>query len=191
MLRRFAREPGYRGFVYSHGNPTVYRGTIWRHCKLCRSMWWGLGPGARRGKICAIASAFLPVIRKTRRTPFLVRIVKAGFWTSHASACALHEAEAGAIDRQKRRGRPDSCRASRTRARQFSVGWRGEISWVEEKVQGRPQRACGARVVHIEFDGQPAMLFHVRDMSARHAAEWLCASSDIVPLGLGKIRWMA
>ena len=55
-----------------------------------------------------------------------------------------------------------------------------QISWIE----GESFRADGrsvpveARVVHIEFDGKPAMLFHVRDVSERHAAEMALRSSE-------------
>jgi PAS domain S-box-containing protein len=55
-----------------------------------------------------------------------------------------------------------------------------QISWIE----GESFRADGrsvpveARVVHIEFDGRPALLFHVRDVSERHAAEMALRSSE-------------
>ncbi len=56
----------------------------------------------------------------------------------------------------------------------------GQISWIEDEwhsASGRPV-PVEARVVHIEFDGQPAMLFQVRDVSERHAAEAALRSSE-------------
>ncbi len=56
----------------------------------------------------------------------------------------------------------------------------GEISWIE----GESFRADGqsvpveARVTQVEFNGQPALLFHVRDISERHAAEIALRSSE-------------
>ena len=76
-----------------------------------------------------------------------------------------------------------------TWSRSAIARWRGsishslannQISWIE----GESFRADGrsvpveARVVHIEFDGKPAMFFHVRDVSERHAAEMALRSSE-------------
>jgi len=56
----------------------------------------------------------------------------------------------------------------------------GQISWAE----GESLRADGStvpveiRVVRIQFEGRPALLFHVRDVSERHAAETALRSSE-------------
>ncbi|HEV2691574.1 MAG TPA: PAS domain S-box protein [Verrucomicrobiae bacterium] len=56
----------------------------------------------------------------------------------------------------------------------------GQISWAE----GESLRTDGAivpveiRVVRIQFEGRPALLFHVRDVSERHAAETALRSSE-------------
>jgi PAS domain S-box-containing protein len=55
-----------------------------------------------------------------------------------------------------------------------------QISWVEAESFRADGRSVPveARVVHIEFDGKPALLFHVRDVSERHAAEMALRSSE-------------
>ena len=56
----------------------------------------------------------------------------------------------------------------------------GQITWAE----GESLRADGSivpveiRVVRIQFEGKPALLFHVRDVSERHAAEMALRSSE-------------
>ncbi|MBW8864743.1 MAG: PAS domain S-box protein, partial [Verrucomicrobia bacterium] len=56
----------------------------------------------------------------------------------------------------------------------------GQISWAE----GASLRYDGSvvpveiRVARIQFEGQPALLFHVRDVSERHAAEIALRSSE-------------
>ena len=99
---------------------------------------------------------------------------------ANASACALYQ-----LTREQLIGKnaveelvPEAAReAARANFRRLASR---QISGVE----GECFRADGrsvpveARVVHIEFDGQPAMLFHVRDISARHAAELALRSSE-------------
>ena len=56
----------------------------------------------------------------------------------------------------------------------------GEVSWFEgESIDagGRIIPVEG-RVVRVDFEGQPALLFHVRDVSERHAAETARRSSE-------------
>ena len=56
----------------------------------------------------------------------------------------------------------------------------GEIKWFESEsvtANGRVVPVEG-RVVRVEFEGQPALLFHVRDVSERHAAEMARRSSE-------------
>ena len=98
----------------------------------------------------------------------------------NASACALHE-----LPREELIGKnsvedlvPLAHReAARANFRRLAER---QISWIE----GESFRADGrsvpveARVAHIDFDGQPAMLFHVRDISDRHAAEMALRSSE-------------
>jgi PAS domain S-box-containing protein len=99
---------------------------------------------------------------------------------ANASACALH-----GLTREELIGKnavedlvPP---AQREQARlDFHKLATGQISWVE----GESFRADGrnvpieARVVRIEVDGKPALLFHVRDISERHAAEMALRSSE-------------
>lgn len=98
----------------------------------------------------------------------------------NASACALHE-----LTREELIGRnavedlvpPAQREAARVNFRRLAER---QVSWVE----GEAFRAGGrsvpveSRVVHTEFDGQPVMLFHVRDVSERRAAELAVRSSE-------------
>jgi PAS domain S-box-containing protein len=98
----------------------------------------------------------------------------------NASACALH-----GLSREQLIGKnavddlvpPAHREAARLN---FCKLASGQISWVE----GENFRADGrsvpieARVVSVQFDGQPALLFHVRDVSERHAAEMALRSSE-------------
>ncbi len=56
----------------------------------------------------------------------------------------------------------------------------GEISWIESESQRADGKAVPVeiRVVRIEFDGEPALLFHVRDITERRAAESALRSSE-------------
>ena len=56
----------------------------------------------------------------------------------------------------------------------------GEVKWFESEsiaADGRIIPVEG-RVVRVDFEGQPALLFHVRDVSERHAAEMALRSSE-------------
>ena len=56
----------------------------------------------------------------------------------------------------------------------------GEVKWFESEsitANGRVVPVEG-RVVRVEFEGQPALLFHVRDVSERHTAEMARRSSE-------------
>ncbi len=99
---------------------------------------------------------------------------------ANASACALHglarEELIGknAVDDLVPIGQREMARLN------FHRLVEGQISWAE----GESFRADGrsvpveTRVSHIEFEGKPAMLFHVRDVSERHAAEVALRSSE-------------
>ena len=56
----------------------------------------------------------------------------------------------------------------------------GQISWAESEALRTDGQIVPVemRVVNIEFDGQPALLFHVRDISGRRAAEMAQRSSE-------------
>jgi PAS domain S-box-containing protein len=56
----------------------------------------------------------------------------------------------------------------------------GQISWIEGESLCADGRVVPveSRVVHVEFDGQPALLFHVRDVIERRAAEMALRSSE-------------
>jgi PAS domain S-box-containing protein len=101
-----------------------------------------------------------------------------------ANACGVRVArhEAGATRRQKcrsknwcRPGRRESARAD------FKKLAAGQISWAEgESLRADGSRGAGGDSAWcaIEFEGQPALLFHVRDVSERHAAETALRSSE-------------
>jgi PAS domain S-box-containing protein len=56
----------------------------------------------------------------------------------------------------------------------------GQISWIESESRRADGRAVPVeiRVVRVEFEGQPALLFHVRDISERRAVETARRSSE-------------
>ena len=56
----------------------------------------------------------------------------------------------------------------------------GQISWIESASLRSDGRVIPVeiRAVRIEFDGQPALLFHVRDITERRAAEMALRSSE-------------
>ena len=56
----------------------------------------------------------------------------------------------------------------------------GEISWMESESLRADGKVIPVeiRVVRVEFDGQPALLFHVRDIGERRAAETALRSSE-------------
>ncbi len=56
----------------------------------------------------------------------------------------------------------------------------GQISWIEsESLRGDGRMVpVEIRVVRVEFDGEPALLFHVRDITERRAAETALRSSE-------------
>ncbi len=98
----------------------------------------------------------------------------------NASACALHD-----LSREQLIGKnavEDLVPAEHREPARLNFRRLAErqISWVE----GESFRANGrsvpveARVVHIDFDGQPAMLFNVRDISERRAAEMALRCSE-------------
>ena len=96
------------------------------------------------------------------------------------SACKLHGLERGqlvgknAIEELVQPARRESTRT------EFQRLANGQVSWVESE----SLRADGhmvpveIRVVRVEFDGEPALLFHVRDISERRAAETALRSSE-------------
>jgi PAS domain S-box-containing protein len=98
----------------------------------------------------------------------------------NASACALHELTRGElIGKNAVEDLVPAAHREEARANFRRLADR-QISWVEGESFRTDGRSVPveARVVHIEFDGQPAMLFHVRDISARHAAELALRSSE-------------
>ncbi len=98
----------------------------------------------------------------------------------NAAACALHGySRAGllgknAIDELVPPARRDGARENLVKIAA------GEVKWFESEsitANGRVVPVEG-RVVRVEFEGQPALLFHVRDVSERHAAELARRSSE-------------
>jgi PAS domain S-box-containing protein len=56
----------------------------------------------------------------------------------------------------------------------------GQISWIESESRRADGRAVPVeiRVVRVEYEGQPALLFHIRDITERLAAETVRRSSE-------------
>jgi PAS domain S-box-containing protein len=96
------------------------------------------------------------------------------------SACALHGMTRGqligknAIDQLVPPAHRDQARA------EFQKLAAGQISWIESEslcADGR-RVPVEVRAVRIEYDGAPALLFHVRDITERRAAEMALRSSE-------------
>jgi PAS domain S-box-containing protein len=71
--------------------------------------------------------------------------------------------------------------AGRNQAREvFPKLASGEVSWIESESLRADGRVVPVeiRAVRVEYDGQPALLFHVRDMTERRAAETALRSSE-------------
>jgi PAS domain S-box-containing protein len=58
----------------------------------------------------------------------------------------------------------------------------GQVAWVESEIQRADGRAVPVeiRAVRVEFDGAPALLLHMRDITERRAAEMALRSSEIL-----------
>ena len=95
-------------------------------------------------------------------------------------ACALHGMTRGqligknAIDQLVPPAHRDQARA------EFEKLAAGQISWIESESLGADGRRVPVevRAVRIEYDGAPALLFHVRDITERRAAEMALRSSE-------------
>jgi len=99
---------------------------------------------------------------------------------ANRSACQLHGLEhsklvgKNAIEDLVPPERRDAARAD------FDRLANGQVSWIESESRRADGRAVPVeiRVVRVEFDGQPALLFHVRDITERRAAELALRSSE-------------
>jgi PAS domain S-box-containing protein len=72
---------------------------------------------------------------------------------------------------------PDHREAARADFQKLAAG---HISWIESESVRADGRAVPVeiRVVRVEYDGAPALLFHVRDITERRAAEMALRSSE-------------
>ena len=98
----------------------------------------------------------------------------------NSAACALHGISRkqligkNAIEELVPASRRESARENLTKIIS------GEIKWFESEsiaADGRIVPVEG-RVVRVDFEGRPALLFHVRDVSERHTAEMALRSSE-------------
>jgi PAS domain S-box-containing protein len=98
----------------------------------------------------------------------------------NAAACALHGcARAGLIGKNAIEELVPSARQDFARENLAKI-IAGEVKWFESEsitANGHVIPVEG-RVVRVEFEGHPALLFHVRDVSERHAAEMARRSSE-------------
>jgi PAS domain S-box-containing protein len=99
---------------------------------------------------------------------------------ANRSACQLH-----GVDRDWLVGKnaidelvpPERREQARERFQRFATG---QISWIESEIRRVDGRMVSVeiRVVRVEFDSQPALLFHVRDITERLAGEVARRSSE-------------
>jgi PAS domain S-box-containing protein len=97
-------------------------------------------------------------------------------------ACQLHAMSreelvgSNAIEKLVPRYRHETARA------EFKKLAAGQLSWIESESLRADQRTVPVeiRAVRVDFDGQPALLFHVRDITERRAAEMALRSSEIL-----------
>ena len=99
---------------------------------------------------------------------------------ANRSACALH-----ALTREELIGKNAlndlTPPAKREEAKaDFKRLAAGQVSWIESESLGADGRSVPVeiRVVRVEYDGQAALLFHVRDVTERRAAEMALRSSE-------------
>ena len=96
------------------------------------------------------------------------------------SACRLHGLERAQLigkNALKDLIPPARCEAARA---EFPKLASGQISWIESESLRADSRVVPVeiRVARIEFEGRPALLFHVRDLTERRAAEVALRSSE-------------
>jgi len=99
---------------------------------------------------------------------------------ANASACALH-----GMAREELIGRnaledlvpPARREAARGEFQRFASG---SLTWIESESLRADGRVVPVeiRATRVEYDGQPALLFHVRDITERHAAEVTLRNSE-------------
>ena len=99
---------------------------------------------------------------------------------ANASACALHGLSRGElVGKNVMTDLVPPARRETVRA-EFHRLASGQISWIESESLRADGRAVPVeiRAVRVEFEGQPALLFHVRDITERRAAETALRSSE-------------
>ena len=99
---------------------------------------------------------------------------------ANRSACQLHGMErAQLIGKNTVEELVPTERRATARA-EFHQMANGQVSWMESEISRADGRVVPVeiRVVRVEFEGQPALLFHVRDITERLAAETARRSSE-------------
>ena len=99
---------------------------------------------------------------------------------ANRAACQLHGVERGwLLGKNSIEELVPAERREKARA-EFHQLVNGQVSWIESESRRADGRAVPVeiRVVRVEFEGQPALLFHVRDITERLAVETARRSSE-------------